>query len=835
MDYLDRLNESQKEAALRTEGPVRVAAGPGTGKTRAIVARYCHLVDGLGIPPRNILCVTFTNKAADEMRRRVRSVLGGDMDLGLVCTFHSFCRLMLKDEIHRLNYPPSFPVLDREDQKTALGKIYAEMGLSARDLTFNDAIDNILEAKKLTLDYVGDYMLAWEGPGAPAVPDIPRGGVRIDPLKAELARGDLERDRRIFLSYLREQKRCYALDFNDLLNFGLYVLEMFPEARDAWQSRLQYVMVDEFQDVSAKQYRLAKILSGGHGNLFIVGDSDQTIYSWRGSHLKMFMDFPERHKGTATFALSVNYRSTPQVLAAAGALISRNTGRFINPLAASLPDGERPVYFNGKTDREAAEWILGETLRIRDSGTPLNDVAVLCRSGHMTRPIEGAFMAAKVPCRILCGMPFYRRREVKTAVSYLRMLVHGDDMAFQRTVNSPSRQLGRKTLDMIREEADRKGISHYEALKNAALALPQLWRKVWPGYVQVIEDLRRKLVDARGGMEPPRLGGAVQGFGGSLPGLAGAVSDNGAEVRGSRGAGQGRGGTLPVPGGAVPGNGAEVRGIAGAFPRTGDAGHNGRADARARGGAAAGRGLRGRELGDLFEELLDRTGFEESLRRQGDDTRLDNLAELKRGLIEFAEDPEATLEDFLDRAALYTNADAEGTSDAVSIMTIHAAKGLEFDSVVVCGLNEGLFPSSRCETPEDMEEERRILYVAVTRAKRRLKLVGSERAVQQAPVRRPSRFLVEMASELDGARPKDLELLLAQAPPGEASGDEGRSRRPPAIGLAPAFSEGDAVEHASFGRGKILAVNRKESAYRVKFEALSTPRDIMFGSNLRKA
>ncbi|MDR1080958.1 MAG: UvrD-helicase domain-containing protein [Deltaproteobacteria bacterium] len=807
MEYLDRLNPGQREAVLMTEGPVRVVAGPGTGKTRALVARYCHLVDGLGIPPRNILCVTFTNKAADEMKRRVRAILGSDMDLGLVCTFHAFARLMLKTEIHRLNYPPSFPILDREDMKGILGKIYGEMGLSSRDMTLTRAIDEILETGKLHTGYVEEFMLAWAGPGAggtgaphpprnkgglgtaggpggqaagggpaPGGPEArrgpaqggpaasggtarsrppvrspgggdgpprpgagtgarPEGADRGDRLKAELARGDLDWKRRVFLSYLREQKRCYALDFNDLINFALYVLDTFPEAKALWQDRLQYVMVDEFQDVSGKQYRLGEILSGKHNNLFIVGDQDQTIYTWRGSHRKLFLNFPERHGGAGTVSLSVNYRSTPQILAASETLIARNPDRIPNPLEAVAQDGYKPVYFNGKTASEAAEWTASEAERIRNSGVPLSDVAVLCRASHMSRPVENALFNAKLPYRVLCGTPFYQRWEVKTAVCYLRMLVHADDMAFLRTFNTPPRMMGKKTLDMVRGEAERSGLLLYDALGRVSRAVPGLWRKAGPGYLEVIDGLRKKR---------------------SEMGLA-----------------------------------------------------------------------------DLFEELLDRTGYEESLRRDGDDSRLDNLAELKRGVSEFAADPEATLEDFLDKAALYTSRDAEGTKDALTLMTVHAAKGLEFDSVFVCGLNEGSFPSRRCETPEDMEEERRILYVAMTRAKQRLMLTSSDRPAPGEPFSRPSRFLFEMARELEGARPKDMELLLENSPPGETpeTGGDGYARR---SGAAPAFVAGDRVVHPSFGRGEILAVKMREGSYSIKFDALSTARDISFAALLSK-
>ncbi|MCL1986180.1 MAG: UvrD-helicase domain-containing protein, partial [Betaproteobacteria bacterium] len=448
MDFLTDLNPEQQAAVAATEGPVRVVAGPGTGKTRTLIRRFCHIVSTLGIAPKNVLCVTFTNRAANEMKLRVRRALG-DMDLGLVCTFHAFCVQLLRDDIHLLGYPRNFVILDTEDWKDILLKIFGDMGLTLRDATIKSVIDNVLEAKKMYAStYIEDILL-----------------LDNERIKARFAHA-ASRDEEIFLRYLYEQKKCFGCDFNDLINFATYILERFPAARAKWQERMQYVMVDEFQDVSARQFKLARLLSGGHGNLFIVGDPDQTIYTWRGSHYRLLLDFDKLYPNARTIAVTANYRSTPQILAAASTLIAHNLTRLPVFPSAVRESGTKPLYFHAKNEKDEAAWIFGQIVTLRDSGVKLGDIAVLYRAHYLSRALEERFIEGGLPYRIFSGIEFYGRREIKDMVCYMRMVTAGDDIAFRRTINVPPRKMGKKRLERLAEYAGARGVSLYEALKE---------------------------------------------------------------------------------------------------------------------------------------------------------------------------------------------------------------------------------------------------------------------------------------------------------------------------------------------------------------------------------
>ncbi|MDR2199849.1 MAG: UvrD-helicase domain-containing protein [Deltaproteobacteria bacterium] len=708
MDFLEGLNPGQKEAAEATEGAVRVVAGPGTGKTRTLTARYCHLVSDLGIRPRNILCATFTNKAAQEMKARVRALLG-DMDLGLISTFHSFCRLFLKDEIGRLKLPGNFVIIDPEDQKEILAGIFSEMGLTLKDLSYREAIDDILEARKLQADsYVADFL-----------------ELNNENIKKRFQKEALDRDSEIFLRYVYEQKKCFSLDFNDLINFATYILKTVPEVRERWRDRIEYLMIDEFQDVSLRQYSLGRSLSEKHGNIFIVGDPDQTIYTWRGAHHKIFSNFPDEHPGCRTVVLSENYRSTPEILETAGTLIERNRLRLSKDVFAVRGPGSKPVFYHARDENDEARWIARKIQRIASRDPVLKNTAVLLRAHYLTRSLEHALVKEKIPYRILCGTEFYHRVEIKDALCYLRMLSSADDAAFRRVINSPPRGIGKKSMEKIRDFASGSGLSLYEALKSLA-EFDRVLEKKTKGFIGLVEDLKKEADRA--------------------------------------------------------------------------------------------------DLLDLFQAVLDRSGYEAHLRLRGDNDRLDNLAELKRSVGEFAADPENGLEDFLQSAALFTDLDRERRDDAVQVMTAHTAKGLEFKSVFIPGLSEGIFPSGRADGPEDMEEERRLCYVAMTRAKRRLYLSFAEGVNHDGQVRAPSRFLKEIRETIKGFREHDLEVLKEGGSP---------KKRPAGGGAGATFKEGDRVEHPAFGEGTIVSVDRGDDSYLIKFDALKTARSIGFETEMK--
>lgn len=760
-DIFARLNPEQLDAVQSTEGHIRVLAGAGSGKTRALVSRYVYLVRDLGISPKNILCVTFTNRAAEEMKARVRSELG-DMDLGYICTFHAFCTLLLHEDINKINFPKDFVILDKEDWRSILLRVFADMGLTLKEATIQQKIDEVLEAKKMQADTYIDYFYK----------------LNNEELKEKFLAKGIERNQEIFLRFLYEQKKCFGVDFNDLINFAVYILEKFPDVAQKWQDRIQYIMVDEFQDVSAKQYSIAQILSRKHKNLFIVGDSDQTIYSWRGSHVKLILDFEKVYKDARTILLLKNYRSTPQILAAANSLIAHNTVRYPKELAPTKKAGPKPLYYHAPSEEDEAKWIckkvkelcgiskkrskakeasaplgLATDNGLKDqksaagsSGQPnnLRDIAILYRAHYLSRSLEEAFIKNDIPYRILAGTEFYDRREIKDMISYLRMLTVADDVSFYRTVNLPSRKIGKNKISAIKERADKYDCSAYTALKGMlAQDDPILKGTKAQAYVDAIEESRALLNDKN------------------------------------------------------------------SFVYTVGSGTS--------------------KLGSVLQSILDKSGYEAFLRLEADQDRLDNAAEFKRAVNQAGFDDDATLEDFLQRAALFTDLDREDKRDAVKMLTIHAAKGMGFKNVFLCGMNEGIFPSRKVQTPEDMEEERRIAYVAMTRAKDRLFISDAEGKANDGIFKYPSRFVFEAAGE--GMKNFDIEKPLDKGLVEQSQKiikyDEGRLKA-----AATQFKKGDRVRHKVFGAGTIVLVNDKAFCYTIKFDDLATERSVQFSAPL---
>lgn len=725
-DYLLRLNEQQLEAVKTTEGHVRVLAGAGTGKTRALTSRYCYLVRDVGISPQNILCVTFTNRAANEMKARVRSMLG-DMDLGLICTFHAFCTQLLHEDINVLNFPKNFIILDKEDWREIMLRIFSDMHLTLKETTVQRKIDEVLEGKKLQADTYINYFYKMNN----------------EELKEKFLNPEkpLEQNQEIFLRFIYEQKKCFGVDFNDLINFTTYILENFSEVREKWQERMQYVMVDEFQDVSAKQYRIAEILSAKHKNLFIVGDSDQTIYSWRGSHVKLILDFDKKFPDAKTLVLSQNYRSTPQILKVANSLIEKNTVRYPKELNPTVADGKKPLYFHAPNDTDESEWICSQIKKLTGgSKTHYRDIAILYRAHYLSRSLEETFIRNDLPYRILAGTEFYGRREIKDIVCYMRMLTSQDDVAFYRTINTPSRKIGKQKIAIIKNYAEEHNCSAYRALKELVQADSQIFKTTQAAsYIEAIESVKDMLPQPQS--KTPRLHKQAS-------------------------------------------------------------------------------------LGDILQALLDKSGYEKFLRLEADQDRLDNVAEFKRSVNEAGLDDDATLEDFLNHVALFTDLDRDDQKDSVKMLTIHAAKGMEFPYVFLCGLNEGIFPSRKVNTPEDMEEERRIAYVAVTRAKRRLFLSDAEGKANDGIFKYPSRFIFD-AGLKNLQIEKALDQNLVEQAQKVIAYDEKALNA-----MRTLFSVGDRISHPVFGKGTIRLVNHTASCYTIQFDTMQTERSIQFSANL---
>lgn len=706
---LTRLNESQREAVTASEGFIRVIAGAGSGKTRALAHRFAYLVNEIGIMPANILCVTFTNKSAHEMRQRIR-LLSGDNDTGYICTFHSFCVSVLQEDSHAVQYPKSFLVLDNADIDSMLKIIYEERGLTLRHMTFARARD-MIEMRKLVKepDYFEDMI---------AMP--------LDQLQekylAAAAADDI-----IFYGYLYQQKKCFGLDYNDLIKYVLHIFGIDPDIRLKWQQRLEYIMIDEFQDIDMLQYRLMRVLCAYHKNLFIVGDPDQTIYTWRGASVRFLLDFDREFPDVRTIMMMQNYRSTPQILAVANSLIARNRNRIKKKLLPVLPDGIPVFYRHARTSEEGARWIACQIKSLLDQGAMLSDITVLYRAHYISRKIEEIFLKEQLPYRIYSGVQFFGRMEIKDALSYLRLLLYRDDLSFRRVANQPKRNIGQRRMRFLEDYAARNEVSLYTALERT------------------VEDEVFKGTKARQFM---------------------ALIDRFAA------------------------------------------------------------GCQDMPISELLSAILDQSGYEAMLRTEGSQERLDNLAELKQSVYEYETScgEESTLEHYLAHVALLTNADAASSRNAIKLMTVHASKGLEFPYVFLTGLEEGVFPSKKTATLEAMEEERRLAFVAFTRAAKALFLTDAEGRNLDGSCRYPSRFIFDIDRELLACEQELDEGLISQAM-WKISGSERMLELCSAeLDLKP----GDRVLHQIMGAGEVLEIDRDAAASLIKFDGLCTPRKISF-------
>ena len=714
IDLLEGLNEQQKEAVTTTEGFIRVIAGAGSGKTRALTHRFAYLVNEIGILPGNILCVTFTNKAANEMRQRIHQ-LTGDNDTGYINTFHGFCVSVLQEDSHAVSYPKNFLVLDNSDIDSMLEIIYEERGLTLRDMTFGDARD-MIENQKLFRkpEYYKDLIR-----------------MTLDELY-EKYQTATKKDDIIFYGYLHQQKKCFGLDYNDLLLFTLYIFSMEPEIKRKWQERLEYIMIDEFQDIDQPQYLLMKVLAGYHGNLFVVGDPDQTIYSWRGADHRYLMQFDTEFPNVRTIYMMHNYRSTPAILDAANALIDKNVSRIKKDLIPELPQSTPVLCHMAPNSEHEAKWIAQRIRALHEDGWNYKDMTVLYRAHYLTRPIEEFFLKEKLPYTIYSGTQFFDRMEIKDALSYLRMVAYKDDLSFRRVCNVPKRNIGQRRMAFLEEYAAQNDVSLYNALRQ------NLDHDLFKGtkarqFVHLVED----------------------------------------------------------------------------FSAT----------------------YEGRPVSELLSDLLNQSGYEQMMRTNGSQERLDNLAELKQSIYEYEVScgEEVDLDGYLKHAALFTNADTAESGDKVRLMTVHAAKGLEFPIVFLIGMNEGTFPSRKIKSLDEMEEERRLAFVAVTRAEQQLVLTSAEGRNLDATPRYPSRFILDIG----------VDRLLFDEPPREglikeakeyidmksrylSTGDEEDSL----------FDIGDRVEHPVMGLGTVLERNANKSAYLIQFDDMPTPRAISYRAKL---
>ena len=700
------LNPAQLKAVTTTEGYVEVIAGAGSGKTRALTHRYAYLVSELGILPENIMCVTFTNKAANEMKRRVHRLIG-DMDTAYINTFHGFCVSVLSEEANAIHYPQKFLVLDNSDINSMLAMIYEERHLTSRDMTFKDARD-MIEIKK-TIEQPEYYR------------DII--DMSIEALYEKYAAAVDVKDI-IFLGYLYQQKKCFGLDYNDLI---ILTLHIFSEDKDIclkWQMKMEYIMVDEFQDIDPLQYRLMEVLCGYHKNLFVVGDPDQTIYTWRGANVRYILDLKRHFPGTEVIMMNDNYRSTPEILAAANSLISLNKDRVKKDLTPKRDRGLPVLYFHGQDSYGEADWICSQITEMLHNGEKPGDICILVRAHYLTAPIEKVFIERKLPYRIYSGAQFFERLEIKAALSYLRMIAYKDDLSFAQTVNTPKRNFGKSRMEYLKECAGNDNSSLFETLKGH------------------IEDEKFR------GTKAAEYVAMVDEMGSCADGTA---------------------------------------------------------------------------VSELLSKVLDRSGYEEALRTEGDQERLDNLAELKQLVYDYEVTcgEEADLVHFLEHAALYTNSDTPDDVQKVKIMTIHAAKGLEFKHVFICGLSEGILPSKKSKTIQALEEERRLCFVAFTRAKDSLCLSDSGGSVGYE-YRYPSRFILELdVNVVQHVVPLDSDTIA-----GARIQINWTNRSMKGVEGPRPLEVNARVSHGVFGSGIVLEADADAGTYLVKFDSMPTARKI---------
>ncbi len=697
MDRLDKilenLNDRQLEAVKATEGYVRVIAGAGSGKTKALTSRYAYIVEGLGINSSNILCVTFTNKAAQEMKNRVKRLIGQGSDLSYITTYHGFCVRVLREDINKIQYPKSFMIMDVEDQKTILRQIYSELDLKQKDYTFKQTL-RFISKQKSSLNYL-DYIMNGKTEKEKSVFD------------------------KIFFAYLFKQQKNFALDFDDLIYFTIYIYDNNKDVLEKWQQRLHYIQVDEAQDSSDKQFGLVSLLADYHKNLFIVGDPDQTIYEWRGARPEILVDFDKAFKNTQTIILNQNYRSTPEILHLANQVIKKNKIRVDKDLFTNNPNGFEVIHFHAKNDIEESQWIVSEIKELTNENTiKLSDITILYRAHHVSRNIEQSLIKADIPYVVYGGIRFFERKEIKDVLAYLRLVVLEDDMSFLRVINYPKRGLGKKYIEFLVQKANEVNKSLFATLTNNIDKKP-FNKKGAKEFIDLIKDFRET--------------------------------------------------------------------------------------------------AQSKKTSDFVKYILDKTGISNELKTDGDQDRLENIQELVNSIIflEKDNDEEFNLLDYLQEIALYTDKDViEEDKGKVNLMTIHTSKGLEYPFVFLCGFSDGILPSAMAikeRRKRAIEEERRLTYVAITRAEKRFYITEAEGFnFSTGEQKYPSRFLFDLEENMYVQKGNINKMYFNEAKHHVAY--EAMQLEDLVI-----YKRNDFITHPIFGNGKITNVSKTKQEYSIFF------------------
>lgn len=734
MSIYDTLNAEQREAVFHTEGPLLILAGAGSGKTRVLTHRIAYLIEEKGINPWNILAITFTNKAAGEMRERVDDIVGFCSESIWVSTFHSTCVRILRRHIDRLGYDNNFTIYDSDDQKTLMKDVCKLLQIDTKTYRERTILSAISSAK--------DEM--------------------VTPEEYELnAYGDFSKKKiaEAYKEYERQLKANNALDFDDLLVKTVQLFQTQPEILEYYQDRFRYIMVDEYQDTNTVQFKLISLLAAKYKNLCVVGDDDQSIYKFRGANIQNILSFEKEFEHTKVIKLEQNYRSTSTILDAANAVIKNNVGRKAKSLWTENGEGEKIQFRQFDTAYDEAEYIVGDIRERVDNGKAAYcDHAVLYRTNAQSRLFEEKMITANIPYKIVGGVNFYARKEIKDLLAYLKTIDNGkDDLAVRRIINVPKRGIGLTTVNRITEAAQQRGISFYEALCSADL-VPGLGRSIskLESFAAMIEYFRKE---------------------------------------------------------------AEHLSIT-----------------------------------ELMEEILTETGYVEELKAEGEEeaeARLQNIDEFLNKIAAYEESCEEelpTLSGFLEEVALVADIDSlDEESDYVVLMTLHSAKGLEFPYVYLAGMEDGIFPSYMTITaddPTEIEEERRLCYVGITRAKKELAMTCARRRMIRGETQynKMSRFLKEVPPQLlstgkivekeELELPKQNSYVQAkqsfQAKPFMISKPVQQFGVKSGEGLS--YGVGDRVRHMKFGEGTVTAITEGGRDYEVSVDFDSAGTKKMFAS-----
>ena len=695
MDYIKSLNSGQKQAVTSMSRFIRVNAGAGSGKTRVLACRIAYLIDNYGVSENSILAITFTNKVAREMKERVNLMLGVESSCVLISTYHSFCARVLREDIVSLNegYDRYFTIIDDEEQVSVCKDLLKKEKVDKEDLNYKELVN-----------YISYYKC-----------------LGTKPSEVETFNTDQEQKQHFYELYEEYLKEHSYLDFDDLLLKTVSLFEKSERIRNKWASRFQYILVDEFQDTNDIQYRLLKYMVNEDTSLFVVGDPDQTIYTWRGANIKLIMNFNLDFKGVEDIKLEKNYRSTQKILDAANALIKENHNRLEKDLYSDNLEGMKPKFFDAENSEKEAEFVVNKIYDLRGQGYDYKDIALLYRSSYYTRNFEQALMKRKIPYRIFGGLRFYQRKEIKDALAYLRIVVNeNDDQALLRIINEPKRGIGDKTISNLKEDSERYGNSIYRVVKENKDAFKK-------------KDLVNEMCNA---IELAKF----------------QFKEN------------------------------------------------------------------VRPFSDIMNDLLKQVGYIDMLSEdeEENENRLQNIDELASVLMDIQkETPEKGIEEILQDIALYSAQDDIMEGNYVSLMTVHTAKGLEFPVVFVVGLGEGVFPNQRAvfEKTDGLEEERRLCYVAVTRAKKECYLTSNTGySFVLNGSTQVSRFINEMRNNIDylnkSKRPSYLNDLnknttyssqkINKPTVGRVFGEEVVNKNE--------YRNGTLVEHTAFGEGIVISV-----------------------------